>query len=529
MNVGINNLIQITANGIVTAEYVDIKDTIVAMYKNVYGSDIDIDPRTADGVFIENVCLIIYNILQCYSLMYSNLNPQSATGIYLDIIGALTNVTRKQATKSRVSVRIKNVQQKDVTINVGGNETFKLIDKSGQSWTVIGGPYTLIGKETWENNPKYPNYEGEAVIAECDAYGAITAPAHYVEKTMTVNGRFVVSQPDAGETGTNRESDAEFRARRNNVLSATSTTVIEGLVSALGQINGIDDVVIMNNSTDSSISTTDLNACSESSSASISEDSNLITVTDKDGSQISIYPHAVYILSKYLKYVTISNQLIGSTIYRLMTPGVSTTHGFVKQESTADSSIINETLNYIYHTENRGSESKNVVTGYTHGYNNRIANIDLDQYVYWKECVPVAPTITIKITPREYFSGYNDDDIDSSTNATSTPQKIIDNVISYCNGLQIGTNLSVFDIQNKVYYSDPLYRNSSTFAINSITIDNQQQIDPLSSETSSSNIIYKNPLTYYGYETSASKVTNEEDGTVTITISGKETYIDFTE
>ena len=61
--INIDELLKITAGGIKIADYDQILAALVKRYKEVYGSDIDLANTTADGVFVNDLALMINNIL----------------------------------------------------------------------------------------------------------------------------------------------------------------------------------------------------------------------------------------------------------------------------------------------------------------------------------------------------------------------------------------------------------------------------------------------------------------------------------
>ena len=61
-DVDIQNFIKFTSSGVEVASFVQIRDALINKYKDVYGNDIDLSTGTADGVFINNMALMINNI-----------------------------------------------------------------------------------------------------------------------------------------------------------------------------------------------------------------------------------------------------------------------------------------------------------------------------------------------------------------------------------------------------------------------------------------------------------------------------------
>ena len=82
--VDITDFIKITSAGVKIADYVQVRAALIKRYRSIYGSDIDVSTASADGIYITNLALIINNILQSVKTMYSNLDVNTANGVYLD-------------------------------------------------------------------------------------------------------------------------------------------------------------------------------------------------------------------------------------------------------------------------------------------------------------------------------------------------------------------------------------------------------------------------------------------------------------
>lgn len=289
-------LITFNANGVVVADYQQIRATLVEQFKNIYGSDIDLSTSSADGIYIETLSLIINNILQTVKSMYANLDTRTATGQFLDMLCALTNVTRKPATKSTVYVTIKGLSANE---SFGVNNRLVLLDKNGTTWTCE--PFTA-------------DENGEAtVLAKCDEFGPVKAEVGWIYTTVQMLAGVTVTMQSEAIPGTWKESDAQLRARRDSVLSMRSTSVLEGIVSSLLNVSGILDVQIYNNDT-------------------------LAAITAKDGT--SIPKNAIYIVIRKNPNIAIANSVIGSIIYEKKTPGVHTT------ETTSLTTGVVKSYNY---------------------------------------------------------------------------------------------------------------------------------------------------------------------------------------
>lgn len=310
--VPIDQFIKITAGGIVIADYDQVQSALVKRYKEIYGSDIDLANTTADGVFVNDLALIINNILQSFKTLYSNLDVNTASGVYLDSLCRLSNITRKSATQSTAYLRITATSTTTLTSGT------KFVDYTGNEWTYNGETITI------DENAS----QATQILVTCDTYGAIEAPPGSIYQTLEAS-YLVVEQELAASVGEEDESDADLRARRAQSTGATGVTVLESLVGELYDIDGVKDVQIINNNTDDAITATDT------------------TIIKK---------HSIYVIIRELENLNISEQTIGNIIYNKLTPGIDTnaftgqsTNG-VNQSYTAvlDENItwLNQVLNW---------------------------------------------------------------------------------------------------------------------------------------------------------------------------------------
>jgi len=293
-------LVTFNSTGISVANYNEIRSKLVEQFKLIYGSDIDLSTTSADGIYIETLSLIINNILQTLKAMYSNLDTRTATGQFLDILCALTNVTRKPATKSSVYVNITGL-----TANAPyliGNQ-LELLDKNGNIWTC--SPFTA-------------DASGETtILATCNDLGPVKAEVGWIYSTVEMLSGVTITMQSEAIQGTWAETDAQLRRRRENSLSMQSLTVLEGINGALLNVAGIEDVQIYNNDTTSAL-------------------------TAKDTT--SIAKNDIYVLIRKNENITINDSIIGSIIYEKKTPGVHTTQ--VDNAAVVANNGIDKSYNY---------------------------------------------------------------------------------------------------------------------------------------------------------------------------------------
>lgn len=328
--IAINQFIKITSGGIRIADYDQVQAALVKKYKEIYGSDIDLSNTTADGTFVNNLALIINNILQSFKVLYANLDVNTASGVYLDSLCRLSNITRKTATKSTAQLRITATQQTQI---VDGT---LFVDSTGNQWEYNGNTITV-----------QPNTTAIEITVSCTEYGPVEAPIGSISETLEAS-YLTVTQAVAASVGQNDESDSSLRARRAQSTGASGTTVLESIVGSLLDVDGIDDVRIINNNTDDN-------------------------ETAEDGNDIDA--HSIYVIIRKAASVTIEDSVIGSIIYDKLTPGIST-NAFTGSNGTAGS--------------------------YTKQLDAQISW--LSNTVYWKNATYIHPTFTVTITPGTFFS-----------------------------------------------------------------------------------------------------------------------------
>lgn len=277
----IKDFVRFDSSGVNVANFTEIRSALIEKYKEAYGSDIDLSTSSADGVFVNNLSLIMNNVLQTMLTLYSNLDVENATGKYLDTLCNLSNITRKEATASTVSLQITNIGT-DTLSNI---DRLTFIDKSGVAWIfTTDDPISIARNETKE------------ITAECEQLGPIEAPVGFISG-MIQNYPLQINQKEAAIVGQDVETDDELRARRSKALGGNSSTVLESLVGSLINVSGIKDVHIYNNN-------------------------NSSKYTAKDST--NILAHSIYCILRIDEGISVSEETIGNIIHSKLTPGVRT-------------------------------------------------------------------------------------------------------------------------------------------------------------------------------------------------------------
>lgn len=83
-----------TPNGVVIPQTSEIRRTIENMMRQIFGSDLNIDPETPVGRLVEALTFMFVDTLGVNAQNANNFNPENAIGSYLDSLGKLWNVGR---------------------------------------------------------------------------------------------------------------------------------------------------------------------------------------------------------------------------------------------------------------------------------------------------------------------------------------------------------------------------------------------------------------------------------------------------
>ncbi len=338
----VRSLIRMGSTGLITANFTQIRQALIERYRQTYGIDIDLSTGSADGIFVNDLALIINNILEVISQLYNNLDIDQASGIYLDNLCKLSNVYRKEGNYSWTWLTVTNNGDSDMT----DVTNLIFVDKSGIEWTC---PDTVT-------LPADPNVQ-KALRVICNEPGPIDAPVGWIDRTLELLP-LTVEQRVKAKLGEYQESDDSLRFRRSRYSSSNSNTVLEGLMSALLGTAGIEDVNIYNNNT-------------------------ATATTAEDGSTIDA--HSVYIVLKKDPNIVLNDSAVGNIIHNKLTPGIKTC-----EFTGADTGAIAASVDKVYSYED-------AVYGVTIEEN--------AQNVYWKQAGSVAPDLTITIYPKATFLG----------------------------------------------------------------------------------------------------------------------------
>lgn len=232
---------EITSSGIVIETFEEIFSRLQDEYRTIYGADINVDQDSPDGQKIGIEAKAILDLQEYAVSLYNSFDPDLAVGLELDKILKLSGLTRRPATKSTVSINI----TASTTVDLPSDYT--IADTTSQNWVIVTAQTITAGVT--------------AVEFESQDWGAIEAGANTITDPVTIIlGIDSVTNPLAAQPGIDEETTLEVRQRRRKSIENPSYSTIGDLYSRLFQLNGITDVIIYENKTDTYDATRDINA-----------------------------------------------------------------------------------------------------------------------------------------------------------------------------------------------------------------------------------------------------------------------------
>lgn len=205
----------------------------------IYGTDINVDPNSPDGQFINIFAQAAIDQLEFILQVYNSFDPDKAIGVSLDARCAINGVIRKPGTRTVQSI----------TVVVSQALTLKGVDLyPGEAFTVqdsSGNRYELITTDS-------PSGAGSQSLAfQSVLLGPVTSALNTIVTAVTVQqGVTSVNNPTAATTlGTTEETDYALRIRRTQSVSLPSQGYLDGLYAAILAITDVTSARIYENDT----------------------------------------------------------------------------------------------------------------------------------------------------------------------------------------------------------------------------------------------------------------------------------------
>ena len=210
--------------------YADIRDYLLAQFQAIYGSDQYIGEDSAIYQFISINALAKYDSILAWLQAYNDRNPQTASGVGVDVAMAYNGIVRKSASYSSSDVTLTGTPGAVITNGI-------VQDDSGNKWD-LPTPLTIGGGGTL------------TVTAVCEETGAIQAAIGTITTIVTPQqGWTSVTNAAAAVAGQPVETDAQAKARRAASVALPSSTLIQGTEAAIAGIEGVTRYKVYENPT----------------------------------------------------------------------------------------------------------------------------------------------------------------------------------------------------------------------------------------------------------------------------------------
>lgn len=237
----------ISATGLTLKTYNDILEELKSEFNSIYAQDgevINFDSDTQDGQILNIFAQAGSDMRELVREVFNSFNPDNCNGAVADQRFALNYITRKSGTFT--------IQNIDVTVNdtitlqgLDGNynnpeaTSYTVSDASGQLWFLIDTTTLTPGTSSLPfRSQNYGLY--------MPALNTITI------QTTIIPGVVSVTNSVAPTTlGENQETDSEFKIRRERSTQIKGQNNLDALQGAILDLEGVTDVFIHNNATNS--------------------------------------------------------------------------------------------------------------------------------------------------------------------------------------------------------------------------------------------------------------------------------------
>ena len=232
----------IDANGITIDSLEDLITQYSDALRNIYGSDIVLDPESPDGLLVNFLAQVTRDASEFAVKLYNAESINSAIGSLLDQKVAWFGLTRKPASYTYVNVNITTINNvslvgMDSNINPPAN-IYTVQDNSGNNY-YLASSITLSANTTTSCSFRAEN-SGAVLVGA----GTITTPVTYNQFITTINNpapQYII--------GVEEESDTELKWRLKSSYYLPSQGFCESLKATLLSYDDIEDAFVKDNPT----------------------------------------------------------------------------------------------------------------------------------------------------------------------------------------------------------------------------------------------------------------------------------------
>jgi hypothetical protein len=226
----------IAETGVIVPDTSNVLTDVQNEAKTAYGESVSIDPSTSfTGAQITGEVTARTSVVRANAKVANQINPNLAGGLFLDALCALLGLTRAPATVTTVTnVTLTGI----INTNIPAG-TRASIGQGGQIFTLQTG--VVLADNGSGGGIGYGTFVCTTAGPIACANGALNTPVDSILGWETVTNNQSGSPASVTTIGTNQETDAQLRSRRNNTLAK------QGISTRQAQISDLYDLRDSNN------------------------------------------------------------------------------------------------------------------------------------------------------------------------------------------------------------------------------------------------------------------------------------------
>jgi len=210
-----------------------------AGFYSIYGPTINVASNSPDGQIINIFALSKIDMENFGVAIYDAFDPDQAIGVSLDNVSQYCGITRQAGSYTQVVIQVTT----NITLNLNGMDlVYGTSPYTVQDGT--GNQYQLIASASLINGVNNLNFQSVNIGVIQAGANTITTPVTIIAGVISVNNGTV---PYA--VGTNQETDANFRLRRQASTSFPAQGALNGMYAGLLNTPGVVSAAVYENMT----------------------------------------------------------------------------------------------------------------------------------------------------------------------------------------------------------------------------------------------------------------------------------------
>lgn len=233
---------QLDSTGLQTKSTSEITTELENALRAIYGADINLDPNSPDGQYVNIFAQAATEIRELITETYNSFDPDRATGRVLDERVVINNIIRNAGTYTIQPVEITTDRTVDLT---GLDADFNNPDGTG--YTVqddAGNEFVLIDSITLLAGTTSVNFRARNIGQVETTVNTITNPV-----TIVLGVTNIDNPSGALSIGQDEETDAQLRVRRASSVANASNGYLNGLLGVVLGIDGVSEARLFENVT----------------------------------------------------------------------------------------------------------------------------------------------------------------------------------------------------------------------------------------------------------------------------------------